>query len=172
MVADVKFIYASNSKGVIGHNNKLLWHIPEDLALFKQKTLHCNVLMGRKTYDSLLDSFRPLPNRTSYIATRSGMTAPQRGHIVNDPVEFIRKFNKPIWVAGGAELFTQLEEFCSEVHHTEVINDWNCGDTVYRGNHSNWDVTSDTGPLTSRVEGALYRVRVYNRQFVLKGVVA
>ena len=56
-------IYARASNGVIGKDNQLPWHLPEDMAHFRQLTKGCPVVMGRKTWDSLPPRFRPLPGR-------------------------------------------------------------------------------------------------------------
>ena len=63
-------IYARAANGVIGKDNRLPWHIPEDMAHFKQLTQGCPVVMGRKTWDSLPPRFRPLPGRTNIVVTR------------------------------------------------------------------------------------------------------
>ena len=63
-------IYARAANGVIGKDNRLPWHIPEDMAHFKQLTQGCPVVMGRKTWDSLPARFRPLPGRTNIVVTR------------------------------------------------------------------------------------------------------
>ena len=60
-------IYARAANGVIGQNNALPWHLPEDMARFKQLTQGCPVVMGRKTWDSLPPRFRPLPGRTKNL---------------------------------------------------------------------------------------------------------
>ena len=58
-------IYARAANGVIGKDNTMPWHLPEDMAHFKQLTQGCAVIMGRKTWDSLPPRFRPLPGRTT-----------------------------------------------------------------------------------------------------------
>ena len=63
-------IFARAANGVIGRNNALPWHLPEDLAHFKRLTLGCPVIMGRKTWDSLPPRFRPLPGRRNVVVTR------------------------------------------------------------------------------------------------------
>src|SRR3989338_8490136 len=54
----------------IGKDNGLLWHIPDDLKRFKELTLGHSVIMGRKTWESLPEKFRPLPGRTNVVVTR------------------------------------------------------------------------------------------------------
>lgn len=62
---------AKNNR-VIGKNGALPWHLPEDLANFKKLTVGKPVIMGRKTYESLPEKFRPLPGRRNVVISRSG----------------------------------------------------------------------------------------------------
>ena len=66
----INLIYARAANGVIGKNNAMPWHLPEDLAHFKRLTQGWPVIMGRKTWDSLPPRFRPLPGRTNVVITR------------------------------------------------------------------------------------------------------
>jgi dihydrofolate reductase len=64
-------IVAVAENGVIGKDNDLIWHLPEDMAFFKQTTKgHC-VIMGRKNYESIPEKFRPLPGRTNIVISRN-----------------------------------------------------------------------------------------------------
>lgn len=161
----IKFIYASTPDGVIGDNNKLPWSLKEDLQLFKEKTLFQTVMMGSKTYDSLPPSIRPLPNRESLIVTSQKQKYGKFGQIVTDPVQVVKRSNKPIWVIGGATLFNQLKQFCSEVHHTEVDLKID-GDTRFEMDLKGWEISEDSGPLTSS-NGLGYRIRVHKLPLVL-----
>jgi dihydrofolate reductase len=67
---ELHLIYARAANGVIGQQGRLPWHLPEDLAHFKRSTLGCPVIMGRKTWDSLPQKFRPLPGRDNIVITR------------------------------------------------------------------------------------------------------
>lgn len=62
---------AENTR-TIGNGGKLPWHLPEDLANFKKLTSGKPVVMGRKTYESLPEKFRPLPNRKNVVISRDG----------------------------------------------------------------------------------------------------
>ena len=66
----INLIYARAANGVIGQDNALPWHLPEDLAHFKRDHAGAPVIMGRKTWDSLPPKFRPLPGRTNIVVTR------------------------------------------------------------------------------------------------------
>ena len=77
---NINMIFARAANGVIGHNNAMPWHLPEDLAHFKKLTLGCPVIMGRKTWDSIPLKFRPLPGRTNIIVTRQSDRQPEGAH--------------------------------------------------------------------------------------------
>lgn len=64
----LSIVVATARNGVIGKNNQLPWHLPQDLRYFKEKTTGKPVIMGRKTFESI---GRPLPNRTNIVVTRN-----------------------------------------------------------------------------------------------------
>jgi dihydrofolate reductase len=70
IAAAIQLIYARAANGVIGKDNTMPWHLPEDMAHFKELTRGCAVIMGRKTWDSLPPRFRPLPGRSNIVVTR------------------------------------------------------------------------------------------------------
>jgi len=67
----VSLIVAVANNGVIGKDNDLIWHLPNDMKFFKQTTTAHHVIMGRKNFESIPERFRPLPNRTNVIITRN-----------------------------------------------------------------------------------------------------
>jgi len=81
----ISIVVAHASNGVIGRDGGLPWHLPADLKHFKQLTSGHTVVMGRRTYESLPDRFRPLPNRRNVVLS-----------------------SNPAYVARGAEVFTSL----------------------------------------------------------------
>jgi dihydrofolate reductase len=70
--------------GVIGRDNQLLWHLPEDLAYFRRQTQGSPVIMGRKTWDSLPPRFRPLPGRRNIVLSRQTGFAAEGAEVVAD----------------------------------------------------------------------------------------
>ena len=67
---DLTLIWAQSSSGVIGRGNSIPWHVPEDMARFKELTMGHTVIMGRTTWESLPARFRPLPGRRNVVLTR------------------------------------------------------------------------------------------------------
>lgn len=105
---------------VIGRDNKIPWHLPEDFRWFKQCTTGQVILMGRKTFESL---GKPLPNRTNVVVSRSAELPGVE--IVRD----LESFNpeaysgREVWVIGGAEIYTQLLPKCTDLYLTVVQRD-------------------------------------------------
>ncbi|MEY4100057.1 MAG: hypothetical protein RL300_1228 [Pseudomonadota bacterium] len=119
-------ILARARNGVIGDNNTLPWHLPEDLAHFKRTTLGCPVIMGRKTWDSLPPKFRPLPGRLNVVVTRQADWRAD-GAVVANSLEAACAACPPessAWVIGGAELYAQALALASTAVVTEIDVDF------------------------------------------------
>lgn len=110
--------------GVIGHDNQLLWHLPNDLKHFKELTLGKSIIMGRKTYESI---GHPLPGRQNIILTKQALTLP--GCIVVHSVDeaLAKTESAEIMVIGGGEIYRL---FFSRAHilyltlvHTTLIGE-------------------------------------------------
>ena len=108
-------IAAMAANRVIGRGRVMPWHLPEDLKFFKQTTLGCPVVMGRKTWESL---GRPLPGRRNIVLSRGlGDVA---GAEVVDSVEALDGLGLEgdVFVIGGAEIYRLLLERCVSVYLT------------------------------------------------------
>lgn len=113
---------------VIGRDNQLPWRLPQDLAHFRAVTMGAPVLMGRKTWQSLPERFRPLPGRTNVVLTRQpGWSAGSPGVLVAGSVEAalaavagLQPVPERIFVIGGAELYAQALPQADELVITEI----------------------------------------------------
>ncbi|MDO8319068.1 dihydrofolate reductase [Rhodoferax sp.] len=122
----LNLIFARARNGVIGSNNTLPWHLPEDMAHFKRNTLGCPVIMGRKTWDSLPTKFRPLPGRLNVVVTRQDNWQAEGAVVANSleaacaacPAE------STAWVIGGAELYAQALALADTAVVTEIDADY------------------------------------------------
>lgn len=116
-------IAAVAKNGAIGIDGKLPWNIPEDSKFFRDSTREQNVLMGRKTMDSL---GKPLPKRLNAVLTRdSNYCAPEGVKVFSDlasAVEYFRgiKDGKDLFVIGGAQIYEQAMSVVDEVWLTEI----------------------------------------------------
>jgi len=136
-------IFARAANGVIGHNNTLPWHLPEDLAHFKRTTLGCPVIMGRKTWDSLPPKFRPLPGRLNVVVTRQAdWQAPGAvcAHSLPEALTLCPPGNDA-WVIGGAEIYAQALPLASSAVVTEIDADYE-GDAFAPALGPHWHETS------------------------------
>jgi len=103
-------IVAVAENGVIGKDNKLPWHIPEDLRFFKQTTMGRPVIMGRKTFESI---GRPLPGRKNLVVSRSGP-------ISSLDAALAEAGDGESFVIGGASLFAEALLRADRLYLTEV----------------------------------------------------
>ena len=122
MATRLHLIYARAANGVIGANNTLPWHLPEDLAHFKRTTLGCPVIMGRKTWDSLPPKFRPLPGRLNVVVTRQeGWQAEGALSAASLEAALALCAQAPdTWVIGGAQIYAQALPLAHSVVVTEI----------------------------------------------------
>ena len=122
----VNIIFAKASNGVIGHNNQLPWHLPEDMARFKRLTTGWPVIMGRKTWDSLPARFRPLPGRTNIVVTRQTnwmAHGASRANSIKDALAQCANVEQA-WVIGGAQIYTAAEPLADRIEVTEIAQNF------------------------------------------------
>ena len=123
-------VYARDRNGVIGKGGVMPWHLPEDLAHFRQVTMGSPVVMGRKTWESLPPRFRPLPGRRNIVVTRNGgWDAAGAEHAPSLAEALAAVDSEPtVWVIGGGEIFAQALPLAHVVEMTEIDHEFD-GDT-------------------------------------------
>ncbi len=122
-----KAIAAMALNRVIGSDNKIPWHIPEDFKWVKETTTGQIVVMGRKTFESI---GRALPNRENIVLSRSPLHFPEI-KIIHGLNELERiPAGKEIWILGGAEIYRQTLPHCSDLYLTVIKREVE-GDTVF-----------------------------------------
>jgi dihydrofolate reductase len=115
-------IVAIANNRVIGVNNTLPWHLPEDLKRFRTLTMGHHIIMGRKTYDSL---GRLLPGRTTVIVTRNNdfkVEGALIAHSLQDAIALC-KDDDEAFLIGGAELYQEGLKLSSKLYITEIVLD-------------------------------------------------
>jgi dihydrofolate reductase len=123
----VSLIWAQARGGVIGAAGRLPWHLPEDLALFRELTTGSTVVMGRRTWESLPPRFRPLPGRTNVVLT----THPDwsgDGAVRAASVPEVLDRAEPLWVIGGGAVYAGFLPHAHRLVVTDVDLDVD-GDT-------------------------------------------
>ena len=121
-------IYARSRNNVIGVNGDLPWHLPEDLAHFKRTTLGQPVIMGRVTWESIPDKFRPLPGRSNVVVSRQTDFSAPGAQVVSSLQAAMDLFTaeEVVWLIGGAQLYAQAMPLAKQLVITEI-------DTNYEG---------------------------------------
>ena len=135
----INLIFARAANGVIGKDNSMPWHLPEDLAHFKRLTQGSPVIMGRKTWDSLPPRFRPLPGRSNIVITRQvdwQAAGAARASSLPDALQLSGDV-PDVWVIGGAEIYRQAEPIAVRAEVTEIAQDFE-GDAYAPDLGSGW----------------------------------
>ncbi len=118
-MTQLSIIVAVAHDGVIGVNNTLPWHLPEDLKRFKALTMGHHIIMGRKTYDSL---GRLLPGRTTVIVTRNENYKVEGALVANSLEAAIAlcENDDEVFLIGGAELYQAGLKLAHKLYITEI----------------------------------------------------
>jgi dihydrofolate reductase len=162
-VPRINLIFARAANGVIGKDNSMPWHLPEDLAHFKRLTQGCPVIMGRKTWDSLPPRFRPLPGRSNIVVTRqAGWQAEGAVRASSLPEALQLSGDVPeVWVIGGAEIYRQAEPHAVRAEVTEIAQDFE-GDAYAPTLGSGWTETAREQHLS--VTGLTFSFVTYQKK--------
>lgn len=131
-------IVAAAANNVIGRENKLPWHLPQDLQYFKARTLGKPVIMGRKTYESI---GKPLPGRTNIVITRQRDWQSPAGVLVANELEgalalakiAVKQGEAPVdeaFIIGGAEIYRTSLAQADRIYLTRIHKEF-AGDTYF-----------------------------------------
>lgn len=119
----ISFVVAVAKNNVIGKENTLPWYLPEDLKRFKALTTGKTVLMGRKTFESILKKLgKPLPQRVNVVITRDeNYKAPEGVVVYNDLKTALDVFkNEEVMVIGGGQIYRQTIDLADTLYVTHV----------------------------------------------------
>lgn len=137
-------IVAMAENRIIGKDNTLIWHLPDDLKHFKATTMGKPIIMGRKSFESLPGM---LPGRPHIVISRSQILAHESDQFhgvqsIEDAIELASTLNdEEILITGGGEIYTQTLPMLDKLYLTIVHKDYE-GDTHFpKLNWDEWDVT-------------------------------
>ncbi|SDL48594.1 dihydrofolate reductase [Arthrobacter sp. ok362] len=166
-------VWAQTSTGVIGHAGAMPWHLPEDMRHFSSLTSGHPVVMGRKTWESFPDQYRPLPGRTNIVITRQAAwrdTPGADGAVavasLDDALlesQFVPG-HETVWIIGGGEIFAQALDL-ADVAVVTTIDTTAEGDTFAPELGYDWTASASlpaNGWLTS-ANGTRYRITLWRR---------
>lgn len=137
----LSLLVAADENNVIGKDNKLPWHLPNDLKYFKNQTWAMPILMGRKTFESI---GKPLQGRKSIVITRNSdwsYKGVEVVHSVEEAIEKTKEFGvKEIFVIGGAEIFETAFPQANRIYLTRIHHQFD-GDAFFpKISHENWNL--------------------------------
>ncbi|MCW2497123.1 dihydrofolate reductase [Jatrophihabitans sp.] len=153
-------IWAQAANRVIGRGGELPWHLPEDLAHFRAVTSGATVLMGRRTWESLPERFRPLPGRRNVVLTRSAQFVAEGAEVVGSVAAGLAA-QDDVWVIGGASVYAETLPLVDVAVITELRSVFD-GDVVAPLLGPGWETDDSDEWLTSST-GLQYRFRRYRR---------
>jgi dihydrofolate reductase len=140
----LSIIVAAGTNNVIGRDNGLIWHMPNDLRFFKEKTSGHTIIMGRKTFDSM---GRPLPNRRNIVITRDAKLKIAGCDVVGSLQEALAlcKGEEETFIVGGEEIYRQSLPLADRVYLTRI-------DHVFEGDR-HFPALGDDWILVDELEG-------------------
>ncbi|BCW64042.1 dihydrofolate reductase [Paenarthrobacter sp. MSM-2-10-13] len=169
----IGLVWAQTKAGVIGKDGSMPWHLPEDLKHFSQLTTGHPVIMGRKTWLSFPEKYRPLPGRTNIVVTRNekwASTPEAEGAVVVSSLDAallesqFAPGGQKVWIIGGGEIFEQSMGIANLAVITIIDADLE-GDTFAPELGDDWAfdaVAPSDGWLTSK-NGTNYRFTTWRR---------
>jgi dihydrofolate reductase len=149
----ISFVVAMDRKQLIGKGDGLPWRLPDEIRRFKEITMGHPVLMGRKTYETIPQKFRPLPGRTNIVLTRQAdYDAP--GCVLVHSIEEALTAVSPdqeLMVIGGSLLFNALMPIVDRLYLTEIDAEYE-GDVYFPDlDRSQWrEVAREVHPRDDR----------------------
>ena len=158
----VAIVAAVAENGVIGADGEMPWHYPADLERFKELTVGHPVIVGRKTYEAIVDRLgHPLPERLNVVLTSQELDLPDgavAAHSVEAALDAAGATESDVvYVIGGAAVYEQFLPLADELHLTEIPES-PPGDTYF----PDWDATA--WRLRATEERGALRFRTYERR--------
>jgi dihydrofolate reductase len=161
---NISLIAAVGRRGELGKNNQLLWHLPQDMAHFKETTRGATVIMGRKTWDSIPLKFRPLPGRRNIVISQQSGFAAAGAQVVASVQAALDALQaeEKTFVIGGAQIYAAFLPHAQELVLTEVDATFDA-DVFFppwpRGDYDEISRRSETSPQGWALSFVTYRLR-------------
>jgi dihydrofolate reductase len=165
---ELAMIWAQARGGIIGSAGTMPWHVPEDLAHFKELTTGAPVVMGRKTWDSLPPRFRPLEGRRNIVITRNVMWGAEGAEVAHSAQQALdlASNDRPttVWIVGGAAIYAEFMPRADRLEVTEIDATMD-GDTTAPTISEDWgiDAVEPESGWHSSGRGLDYRFLTYRR---------
>lgn len=156
----ISLIVAIANNNLIGNGNELPWYYPEDLQYFKKTTLNKTVLMGKKTFLSIVNRLnKPLPKRHNVVATFDKTFTYPNVEVINNLDEYLKEKSnteEEVFVIGGSQIYQAALSYATKLYITHIDKDYS-GDVYFP--NINYD---EYNKICESVNGDL-RFAIYER---------
>jgi dihydrofolate reductase len=116
----VSIVVALAGNGVIGRDGGLPWHLPTDMKRFRELTSERAVVMGRRTFESIPDRYRPLPNRRNLVLSSNRDWRAPGAEVFGDLASAVQACDGDCFVIGGEQTYREALALAERVYATEV----------------------------------------------------
>lgn len=161
----ISMIWAMGKDQVIGRNGTMPWHLPRDMAFFKEMTLNKTIIMGRKTWESF--GSKPLPKRKNIVITRDQnfTLKPEEGIVIHDIDEGLKfTHDGELMVIGGSQIYEEMLPHADKLYVTFIDEAFE-GDTFFpEVNWEDWSVIEEVQGITDEKNPYSYRFVTYERK--------
>ncbi len=172
-MTQIGLVWAQSTSGVIGRGGDIPWHVPEDLARFKEVTMGHAVVMGRRTWDSLPAKVRPLPGRRNFVLSRQAGFAADGAEVVGSLEAALTESiqaaltESVVWAIGGAQIYLLALPYATRCEITEVEIDLRRDDDDALAPTLDDSWVGETGEWLASRSGLRYRLHSYRRSSAL-----
>jgi len=157
----IAIVVAHSSNGVIGRHGALPWRLPSDLKHFRELTVGASVVMGRRTFESLPQAFRPLPDRRNLVLSSDAGYVADGAEVFSELALAVESCDGDCFVIGGEVTYRQALGSAERVYATEIDAEID-GDAFFPDlPEGEWRCIEHEGPVTE--SGHSFAYRVYDR---------
>lgn len=134
-----KAIVAYDSKRGIGKDMSIPWYLPEDLKRLKELTVGDTLIMGSKTFQSIINDIgKPLPKNTSIVLSKKLNALDYPKTILFNDLEQVKENYKEAWIFGGSYIYDLFLPYTKEIYATEIEGDYHCDTFFPQINKEEW----------------------------------
>jgi dihydrofolate reductase len=159
----ISMIVAADENNVIGKDNQLIWHLPDDLKFFKRMTSGHAIIMGRNTFESV---GKPLPNRTNIIITRDENYTAEGCLVVHSLEEALTKAHEvdtDPFIVGGEQIYRLALPIANTVYLTRVHHEFD-GDRQFPELGTEWIETESEPHQVDEKHAYAFTIKTYEKR--------
>ena len=160
----ISFIWAEDKQHVIGKNGTIPWHLPDDLQYFKKQTLNHNIIMGRKTFESM--NSKALPDRNNIVLTRDTNFNADNVQICNSIDDVNVPDDENNFVIGGRQIFQEYYDrnIVDRLYVTKIHSMFNGGTEMIDIDYSKFQLVKRTPGKTDAKNKWRHDFEIYQKK--------